>query len=177
MNTYKVGTLVTVRSGTSTLEILSYNPIYNSYLCKYVKSGKIVYASYEEIKPYKPELKDTKMALFQFTKDDKVHFGHHIATNNQGKYVMELKGSGDVMLVDPLDLQEVTPYTIAVKFFGGTSVYQYTAKPNTFKKGDVYVLTNQNGTALVMIDAVDTKSKATTKEFTPLGKVMLEAIQ
>ena len=184
---FKVGDIISRYAGGAPIKVTGLNQKLNVYYGKYVESGLNTNILMGQVVPYKdltPDLlkekDEDKMTntLFQWTKEDKTFFGHHIATNNQGKYVMEIKGSGNVVLVDLVDLQEVTPYTIGVVFFGtNTAVYNYTAQPGLYKVGEVFVLKNHNGLSLVQIHSVDGKSKAATKEFTPLGKVTLEMQQ
>ena len=90
---------------------------------------------------------------------------------------MEEKGTGKILTANKEDVSEVVPYTIGVKFVTGYdsgTIYHYLSEKDKFQVGDFCVLKNQNGTSLVLIVSVDTKSKKATKDFTPISKVVTE---
>lgn len=113
--------------------------------------------------------------LYEFDNNGKQTFGTKIAVNSSGLWVMEVKGTGDVVTVDKDKVEEVIPHSIGVKFLTGDTVYHYTAPKGKFDKG-FYLFDNHMGTSLVEIVALDTKSKKATKEFTPTLKFVTEAI-
>lgn len=116
---------------------------------------------------------DDKMTntLYQFKDaNDNVLFGTYLATNSDGKWVMEDRSSKNIILVDKKDAEEVLPYTIAVRFFPNLDKdYAYLAEKGKFDVG-FYLFKNQHGTNMVQVTALDTKSRAATVEFKPLGK-------
>lgn len=108
---------------------------------------------------------------------EKVIYGTYLATNSAGQYVMEEKGTGKIITANKEDVSEVVPYTIEVKFLSGHdngTIYPYTSEKDKFQVGDLCLLKNQNGTSLVLVENVDTKSKKATKDFTPISKVVTE---
>lgn len=117
---------------------------------------------------------DMTTKLYEITTAGRVVYGHKLATNSQGQWVMEIKGSGDVIAVDKDNVQEVLPYTIAVQFETGKMTYSYLAEAGKYKIGEFFILDSPNGRAIVQVTGVDTKSNAATKQFTPLVKLLTE---
>jgi len=99
-------------------------------------------------------------------------YGHVLAINSAGKLVVEIKGSGEVIAVDPKQVQEVLPYTVGVKFTtsSGATTYHYLDEKRQLKPGDFLVMESalSQGLCIAMCTAVDTKSKTATKEINPL---------
>lgn len=117
---------------------------------------------------------DMTTKLYEISHGTETLYGHKLATNSQGQWVMEIKGSGDVIAVDKANVQEVLPYTIGVQFETGKMIYSYLADAGKFKEGEFYILDTPNGRAIVQVVEVDTKSAGATKQFTPLAKLLTE---
>lgn len=146
-------------------------------VAEYEKSG----LNYTNLKPryYKAEEKETEMTkkLYEFEINFKTHYGHKLAVNSEGKWVMEVKGQSAPVAVDKEDVQEVIPYSIGIRFTGGnTQVYHYTADKGKFEKG-LYLFNSPSGLSLCEVVELDTKSKMATKEFAPALKVVTEVIK
>lgn len=109
--------------------------------------------------------------LFEIKNSGDTSYGHYLATNSQGQWVMEVKGSGAILTVSKENVQEVLPYTVGVKYLGSDKVYNYFANKDQFEVG-LYLL---NG-SLVWLSELDTKSKLATKEFKPEFKLATEAL-
>ena len=143
----------------------------NVYLQKYGKNlCKEIFC-----KEIKGEWKDNDMSkLYEISRGTETLYGHKLATNSQGQWVMEIKGTGDVIAVDKATVQEVLPYTIAVQFETGKQTYSYLAEAGKYQIGEFYILDAPNGRAIVQVTGVDTKNAAATKQFTPIAKLLTE---
>lgn len=149
---------------------------------KYDIAAYLAYDKYGHIstistrKEIKGEWKGDDMTtkLYEISRGTETLYGHKLATNSQGQWVMEIKGSGDVIAVDKANVQEVLPYTIGVQFETGKMVYSYLADAGKFKEGEFYILDAPHGRAIVQVVEVDTKSAGATKQFTPLAKLLTE---
>jgi hypothetical protein len=119
--------------------------------------------------------KETKMnKLYEITADGKKLYGHKLATNSQGHWVIEVKGTGEVLAVDKSCVEEVLPHTIGVQFETGKMVYHYLADAGKYQVGEFYILDAPSGRVIVQVTEVDTKSVAATKDFKPLVKLTVE---
>ena len=95
-------------------------------------------------------------------------FGHHIATNSEGKWVMEVKGTGGtIVVVDAKDVNRVMPYTVAVRFTeqrGGMDAYHYLTVKGAVKEGDLLIIdTDSHGSSFARVTKVNTQSDKATK--------------
>lgn len=108
----------------------------------------------------------TEKTLYEIKQFDKTHYGYKLATNGQGQWIMEIKGSGEVIAVDKKEVSEVIPYTVGIKFHSSSQIYHYLDEKRSVKKGDVLVVDSLVRAALdmVYVSDVDTKSKTATKE-------------
>ena len=118
----------------------------------------------------------TTKKLYEIKQDDKVLFGHKLTTNSSGLWVMEIKGSGDVICVDKANVEEVMPHTIRIQFDRNKQTYEYLAENGKYQVGEFYILDSFLGRAIVEIVAVDTKSARATAEFKPLAKLNVEKV-
>jgi hypothetical protein len=112
----------------------------------------------------------TEKTLYEIKRGDETLFGHKLAINSQGQWVMEVKGSGDVVAVDKATVSEVIPYTIGIKFHGKGDTYSYFDEKRSVTKGDVLVVDSvvKAEFCLAVVSDVDTKSKTATKEISYL---------
>lgn len=111
----------------------------------------------------------TDKALYSFLVDGKEVFGHKLAKNSAGQWVMEIKGSGTVVAVDARNIEEVLPYTIDVQFKEGGTKYSYFNEARDLKADDFFInaTTYEPGSGNYQIGrviAVDTKSKSAKTE-------------
>jgi hypothetical protein len=116
------------------------------------------------------ETGDTEMTKTLYTWSAKVGttdietemFGHKLATNRAGMWVMEIKGTDEIVTVASGNVQKVMPYTVSCRYLGGgSSGYSFFAKLGEVKKGDI-VYHPEYDTPL-MVTAIDTKSEKATK--------------
>lgn len=116
----------------------------------------------------------TMNKLYEITTADGKLYGHKLAVNSQGHWVMEVKGTGTVLAVDKNNVEEVMPHTISVQFDSSKQAYAYLAEAGKYKVGELYVLDAPYGRSIVQVVAVDTKSVQATKQFEPLAKLVTE---
>ena len=90
------------------------------------------------------------MTLFQIEGTDT--FCTYLATNSEGKSVVEIKGSGEVRAIDHKLLQEVVPYTIQVTSHSGQKQH-FAAKKGFWNVNDVFPF---NG-SLYVVNRVDSR--------------------
>jgi len=112
--------------------------------------------------------------LYEIKHEDQTLYGHKLAVNSAGKWVMEIKGTGAVLAVDKSEVEEVMPHTISIQFDKGKQAYAYLAEAGKYKVGELYVLDAPYGRSIVQVIAVDTKSVHATKQFEPLAKLVTE---
>jgi hypothetical protein len=91
-------------------------------------------------------------------------YATHLATNSAGKYVLEVKGTGEVITKDKSEIEEVVPYTVGIRFDSST-IYSYFAKEGQFKVGDLLLAKGDELGNLAKVASIDTKSKKATKYF------------
>lgn len=106
-----------------------------------------------------------KGKLFQ-TKEQNPRFGIGLAINSTGKYVLEMKGTGDLEAYDKKEIEVVMPFTYGVKFDGRGTEYAYLGKEGTVAVGDLLLKTDgTGGITIAKVVSVDTKSEKATKYF------------
>lgn len=176
---FHIGDIVRLKTGTAPIEVTDATAHWITGT--YLKSKTEVYlrntrdfVMYDKINT--TQGKDT-MTLYQFPVNNDTKYGTYLATNSQGMFVMEEKGSGVIYTVNKDVVEEVMPYTIDVVFLNSTdTVYGYLAETNKYKVGDVYLLKTPLGHSLVTVVKVDTKSKKATKDFNPISKITTETL-
>jgi hypothetical protein len=109
--------------------------------------------------------------LYQINIANDVKYGHKLAVNSAGKWVMEIKGTGEVITCDKGDVEEVMPYTVSVQFQTGKQIYNYFAEKGSVELNAFYVFDAPLGRAIAQVVKLDTKSPAATVEFKPLAKL------
>lgn len=119
-------------------------------------------------KPYEEdaEQKEDTMTnkLYEITFGEETKFGTKLAVNSAGQWVMEIKGTNEVLAVDAKSCQKVVPYSVNIKFLHGGQEqgYSYLADKGEFEVGDFLVKSNGN---FAQVTAIDTKSEKATKRF------------
>lgn len=122
----------------------------------------------ENDKPKEPK-KMTK--LYEIKQGGEVCYGHKLAVNSQGQWVMEVKGTGAVIAVDKTYVEEVLPHTVGVQFETNKTVYHYFAEKGAVEKGAFYIVDSAMGRAIVQVTDVDTKNVNATKTLNVLAKL------
>ena len=100
-----------------------------------------------------------------------VKYGHKLAVNSAGKWVMEIKGTGEVVTCDKDDVEEVMPYTVSIQFGTGKQIYSYLAEKGSVELNAFYIFDAALGRAIAQVVKLDTKSPAASVEFKPLAKL------
>jgi hypothetical protein len=100
-----------------------------------------------------------------------VKYGHKLAVNSAGKWVMEIKGTGEVITCDKDDVEEVMPYTVSIQFGTGKQIYSYLAEKGSVELNAFYIVDAALGRAIAQVIKLDTKSPAASVEFKPLAKL------
>lgn len=175
---FKVGDIVRLHKGTAPIEVTG---IGGAYLTgKYLKSENYIYDRHQDnfvsYEGEAPMTNTNKLYVFKDNFNTNVDlYGHYLATNSQGEWVMEVKGSGVIMAIAKDKVQEVLPYTINVKFVDSGTTYSYLASKDQFPVGFYLVKAySHDGWQIAHVTAVDTKSNKATKEFAPIGKLAVD---
>lgn len=176
---FKEGDIVIANYGKRPARVTSvyyYSGNRDGYVyAKYLHNGASIRFSTSGVKLHEEaNMTDTK-TLYSYTKEDGTTvYGTHVGTNSQNMYLIEVKGSNEIILVNKADLEEVIPYTISVRMNGKNSHYQ--AEPGKFKKNDVLLYTGAgvDKFEVAMVTAIDTKSKSAITTFKGLKLVTEE---
>lgn len=107
--------------------------------------------------------------LYEFEHEGKTLYGTHLATNGQGLWVMDVKGSAPVAIKKE-DATEVIPHAIKVGIDG--QVTTMLADKDKYAVGEAYF--NASGKVAV-IKAVDVKER-TTHEFKPVAQILTKPV-
>ena len=126
-------------------------------------NGKPAYAT--NIIHYEGSEKTMDMkTLYTFNNDEgEIVFGTHIGTNSENNFIIELKGTGAIVVKSPKELEEVLPYTFSVDIEG--KEIHYIGEPGKVSKGDWLLQRVGKGHLVVQVKAVDTKNKAARSKF------------
>lgn len=179
--TPEVGDIVRLKTGKQHVRVRSVNPRYNKVTLEY-KNG-IIYrydVYFREIVSVELEVtpqqqKEEAMQLYEIKNGENTTFGTKLAVNSEKKWVMEEKGTGSVLVVDPANVKKVMPYTIEIRFKGEGQNYAYLADKGVFKKNEFYLMKDVSDTwQIVQVVAVDTENEKATKEFKPIGRLNVE---
>jgi len=108
---------------------------------------------------------ETMKKLYEITTSLTTSYGHKLAVDSSGNWVMEIKGSGEVKSYPKELITEVVPYSISIKFNSTSQEYSYFAVKGDWAVGDV-VLLSDGGNSLATVKSIDTKSAKATKWIT-----------
>lgn len=177
------GKVYFLENGTSPFELVSKPPVapWNSkdesnYKAEYLSGIRADGTKTYLIEAIEEE-EETQMTkkLYEIKdEDNNVSYGHKLARDSSGNWVMEIKGRGDVVSVEPSKIKEVLPYTIDVSFSDTGQNYSYISEAGFASVGDLFVIDAPSGRQIVRVESVNTESKSATKEFKPLGKLLLD---
>ena len=128
---------------------------------KYVDTGRTTYNYYSYFQPYENNDQTimSKEQLFTWTDNDGQHYGTYLATNSSGKYVIEVKQTGQIVTMHPDYLEEVIPWTFSAK--NGSTEKHFAGPRYIINEGDVLLQTDT--TKFWVVTDVDTKNKTATK--------------
>lgn len=179
---FKVGDLVKRTTGKIVGEIVRMddygNRSYYGYSCTCKKiSGRGQFTAYERdlvlVDESEVSMEKTK-TLYSLTLDDgTTGYGVHVGTNSENKYLLEVKGTGGIVVRSKDEIEEILPYTISISVNG--SDIHYISEPGKLNKGD-YVIYNLNGKNIEVakVTGVDTKNKTARGKFKGLKLVTQE---
>lgn len=167
MSVFNIGDIVIKTNGRNPAKIQRYQSWNNRWYCKYLPPGKGCFEAREnEIRFYDPReetMADTK-TLYSFTKaDGTTAYGSHIGTNSSNNYLIEEKGTGEIHVLNPKDLEEVLPYTFSATINGKET--HYVCQPDAVKKGDFLLYASDSTPQIAVVTAVDTKNKTARSKF------------
>ena len=104
---------------------------------------------------------DDMNELYEIKLGSETAYGYKLAMNSENKLVMEIKGTGNIVVVSPDDVKEIMPYTITVTSFSGDAQRNYTIENGKVALNDI-VLHMPKGSKTVglgVVTALDTKVK------------------
>lgn len=180
--TPKVGDIVRLKTGKKPLKVTYVWPRSKQLNAQYLghKNYEGRYnENWDRFVPYEDQThqqqKEEAMQLYEIKNGENTTFGTKLAVNSEKKWVMEEKGTGSVLVVDPANVKKVMPYTIEIRFKGEGQNYAYLADKGVFKKGEFYLMKDVSDTwQIVQVGAVDTENEKATKEFKPIGRLNVE---
>ena len=157
---------------------------------EYIESGSSVKSTFSHRsflltavkKPTKENTKENTMddkKLYEIKGTKKNSYAHYLATNSEGLWVMEEKGTGKVFSIDKEKVTKVVPNCVGVRFLSGGSndkVYHYFAPKDTYEVGELYTMMTPSGISIVSIAIKDCESEKVTKDFKPIFKILVEKV-
>ena len=175
MAKFNVGDKVVKNHGHTIAEVISMD--YNYMDVRWEKSGKRSYSEYvngyrlaTEAERNKQGAKDMT-ALYEVKVNGETKIATKLMEKSKTSWIMEIKGSGDVIVVDASDVQEIVKYTIEVRYGEGKTVH-YEATAGQYKVDEVYLMGNTLQIARIV--KLDSKSKTASTEFKPFAKLVVE---
>lgn len=176
----QVGDLVRKKYGTKAIEVVQEygNHFYGRYVHSGASTGRLSIGDVVRVENQTVETKgqeNMKGKLFQ-TKEADVRFGIGLAVNSRGEYVLEIKGTGDLVAFNKKDIELVMPFTYSVQFNGAGTEYSYLGREGAVQPGDLLLKTDgTKGITIAQVTAVNTKSEKATKYFEGV-KIKTEAL-
>ena len=176
MSKFKVGDLVIKNSGKKPLKIVSQYG-HNYYHARYCHNNTGVYVYDSELKLYEQgEITMNTKTLYSFKLEDgSLAYGTHIGTNGENKYVLEVKGTGAIVVKDKKEIDEVLPYTFSISDSRGQEVH-VVGEPDKLKVGDVIMYMENKSHYIAQVSAVNTKSKTAKAKLKNAVKLVTEPI-
>ncbi len=168
---FRKGDIVVSKSGHRPMRCESdvYSGTYRFY-ARYLHNNQMRYVYRDSMKLYDESTKeDVKMenTLYSVTVDGKTTFAIKVGINSANKFLMEEKGTGAILVVDPSAVEEIVPHTIAIgPIDSDRTEVNYMIEPDKLLAGDL-VLHAQKGSkvfSLGIVRKVDTKCKS-AREF------------
>ena len=109
---------------------------------------------------------DMKNKLYQ-TREATPRFGTMLAVNSQGKLVLEMKGTGEVLAFDKNEVEVVMPYTFGIRFPNNSTEYHYLGVEGEVEVGDYVILDHSpvGKSEIARVTSVNTRSDAANVTF------------
>ena len=165
---WEIGEVYFREYGDSPFEILDIDHYVNNnqiiYKAKYLSGPTVEDRKEYLIKAIKVGEEITTMTNKLYQVIGTETYGTYLATNSEGKYVLEMSGTKEVKAFSKTQVEEVLPWTFDVNFNDlHQQAYSYQGDKDSVKVGDL--LFSKDHDKFVFVVAVDTKSKKATKRF------------
>ena len=163
----KVGDYVILGNGKKIIEVTEIHADYSNYVKGvYVESGKVIMEHYSYLSPA-PENTNTntktmkeQLYIWNDPQNNAV-YGTKLAMNSAGEYVLEIKGTGQIVTMDPQLLTEVIPYTFMAK--NGSTEKHFIGTEGKVSVGDTLIQTSSATLKIWVVKETDTKNKTAVK--------------
>lgn len=163
---FEVGDIIRRCNGKRTAEVERVNT-YDMYI-RWHHTGTGFYVGSHEYDGFtKVEEQENIMTLYE-SKDGKIWT--KLVEKSNKAWVMEAKGSGEVGIKDPKDLEEILPYTIEVNVAGKVNHYQ--ADEGVYQVDDMFIMGKT--LELARVTKLNTKNKSTRNTFKPFAKLSVD---
>jgi hypothetical protein len=168
---FSSGDIIVCKSGHRPMVAESdvYKSTYRFY-ARYVHSNVQRYVYRDNMKLYDEQtpVKENAMTLYTIKlAEGKTTYGTKVGVNSANKFLMEEKGTGEILVVAPDAVEEIVPHTVSVTPLDSDRIEShYMVEPGKLVAGDL-VLHGAKGSKIFSIGIVrfvDTKCK-TAKEF------------
>jgi len=169
----KVGDYVTFLNGKKIIEVTKIRADYSNYVKGvYVESGKVIKDHYSYFSPAPEQNTNTKTMkeqLYTWTDQNKIAtsthdnvvYGTKLAMNSAGEYVLEIKGTGQIVTMNPQLLTEVIPYTFMAK--SGSTEKHFIGTEGKVSVGDTLIQTSSATLKIWAVKETNTKNKTAVK--------------
>lgn len=108
--------------------------------------------------------------LFEVNHNGTTKIATKLMEKSNKAWIMEIKGTCEVLVVDPKDVSEIVPYTIEVNLNGNSQHFQ--VDEGAYNVDEVYLMGKT--LQLARIVKLDTRNKATKNTFKPFAKLMVQ---
>ena len=163
----EVGDYVTFGSSKKIIEITKLAPddYGRNYVAGvYVESGKKITEHWTYLSPAPEQNTNTKTMkeqLYTWTDQSNAVYGTKLAMNSAGEYVLEIKGTGQIVTMDPQLLTEVIPYTFMAK--SGSTEKHFIGTEGNVSVNDTLIQTSSATLKIWVVKEIDTKNKTAVK--------------
>jgi len=162
----EVGDHVILGNGKKIIEVTEIGADYSNYVKGvYVESGKVINDHYSYFSPAPEENTNTKTMKEQlYTWNDPQNnavYGTKLAMNSAGEYVLEIKGTGQIVTMNPQLLTEVIPYTFMAK--SGSTEKHFIGTEGKVSVGDTLIQTSSATLKIWAVKETNTKNKTAVK--------------
>lgn len=177
--TFKIGDIVVSKTGKKPFKITTIHNNYGSRYCcgTYLHNNKTTTAYYFcNLKLYSEEEQlMTNKILYSFKLEDgTVAYGTHVGTNSENKYLIEVKGTGNIVLKSKSELEEVLPYTYSISDSGNE--INVIGEPDTVNVGDILMYFENKTYKIVQVTGVNTKSKSARSKIKNAVRLVTEKL-
>jgi hypothetical protein len=152
---FEVGDIVRLTTGEAHMEVWA---VYSrSLTARYLVESQYWQKNRRKSDFILVERKDHKMTNQLYQVIGTQDFGTMLAKTSDGKFVLELKPTGEIKTFDPKEIEEVLPYTIRLTGRDDNVTVDVIAKKGVVEVGDFVF--DGPGFKLFRVSAIDTKSR------------------